>query len=146
VSVPFGRSLGAGQNVGVAVKVDSVSEGFSLALDFSEVGLDSFGVSSFGAAVLGERLCFSLLVMSECGAPIYSSESKSVLRYHRRSKVGRGVQMDASLFDEAVIALSAPTTPSLGASSQALGGTVVQSSLKPGGGVVGKYPSSSLLW
>jgi hypothetical protein len=29
------------------------------------------------------------------------------------------------LFDEVVIALSAPTTPSLGASSQALGGTVV---------------------
>jgi hypothetical protein len=40
-----------------------------------------------------------------------------VLRYHRRSKVGKGAQMDASLFDEAVTAISAPTAPSLGAFS-----------------------------
>jgi hypothetical protein len=54
--------------------------------------------------------------------------------------------MDAYLFDEAVTALSAPTTPSLGASSQALGGSVVHSSSKPSGGVVGKSPSSIFLW
>jgi hypothetical protein len=45
--------------------------------------------------------------------------------------------MDASLFDEVVKAISALTVPSLGAFSQALGGTVVQSSPKP--------PPSSLL-
>jgi len=72
---------------------------------------------SLGAAVLGERLCLSLPIMAESGAPIYPSESKSVLRYHRKSKVGRNAQMDASLFDEAVTALSAPTTPLSGASS-----------------------------
>jgi len=53
--------------------------------------------------------------------------------------------MDASLFDEAVTALSAPMTLLSGASSQILGRTVVQSSPKPGGGVVGKCPSSSFL-
>jgi hypothetical protein len=63
--------------------------------------------------------------MSECGAPIYPSESKSVLRYHRRPKVDRGAQLDVSLFDEAVMAIIAPMTPFLGASSQALVGTVV---------------------
>jgi len=122
--------------VGVAVKVDSNSEWFSLALNFFEVASDSFSVSSLGAAVLGERLHFSLPIMSE---------SKSVLRYHRRSKGGRGAQMDASLFNEVVMAINALTTPSLGVSSKALGGIVVQSSPKPGGGVVGKSPSSSLL-
>lgn len=131
--------------MGVAVKVDSDSKWFSSALDFFEVASDSFSVSSLGAAVLGERLRFSLPIMSECGAPIYLSESRSVLRYHRRSKVGRGAQMDASLFNEAVTAINALTAPSLGVSSKALGGIVVQSSPKPGGGVVGKSPSSSLL-
>jgi hypothetical protein len=50
---------------------------------------------------MGERLRFSLPVMSECGAPIYPSKSKSVLRYHRRSKA-KIAQMDTSLFEEAV--------------------------------------------
>jgi hypothetical protein len=36
------------------------------------------GSSSLGAAALGERLCLSLLVMAESGAPMYPSESKSV--------------------------------------------------------------------
>jgi len=53
-------------------------------------------------------------------------------------------QMDVSLFDEAMTAISAPTTPCLGASSQALGGIVVRSSLKPGGGVGNSPPSSFL--
>jgi hypothetical protein len=119
------------------------SEGFSLALEFFEVGSD-FRVSSLGATALGDRLRFSLSIMSESGAPIYSSESKSVLRYHRRSKE-KIAKMDTSLFDKAHIALSAPVTPFLGASSQALGGTVVQSSLKLGGGA-GKSPPSSFLW
>jgi hypothetical protein len=110
VSVPFGFS-------------DLDYKGFSPSLDFSEVGSNSFDVSSLGAAALGKG--FSLPVMSECGAPIYSFESKSVFRYHRRSKVGRGARMDASLFDEAMIALSASTTLFLGASSQALDGTLV---------------------
>jgi hypothetical protein len=92
----------------------------------------------WGVATLGERLRFSLSVMSKCGAFTYQSESKSVLRYHWRLKVGKGAQMDASLFDEPVAAISAPTMSCLGSSSHALGGTVVQSSLKPGGEVVGK--------
>jgi len=124
------------------------SKGFSPALDFSEVGLNSFGVYSLGAAAFGRKApLFSSdnVEVWGTGALIYPSESKSVLRYQQRSKVGKGAQMDASLFDEAVTALSAPTTPSLGASSQALDGTVVQSSPKPGGGVVGKSPSSSFL-
>jgi hypothetical protein len=136
---------GVGQNVGVAVKVDSETEGFSSVLDFSEVGLDSLSVPSLGVAVLGERLPFSLPVMLECGALIYPFEFKSVLRYHWRSKVGRGAHMDASLFDEAVTTISALTTLSLGAFSHALGGTVVQSSPKPGGALVSKSPSSNLL-
>jgi hypothetical protein len=53
-------------------------------------------------------------------------------------------QRVVSLFDEAVTAFRAPSTPCLGASSQVLGGTVVQSSPKPGGGV-GKPPPSSFL-
>jgi hypothetical protein len=53
--------------------------------------------------------------------------------------------MDVSLFDKAMMAISVPTVSSLGASSQALVGTVVQSSLEPGGGVVGMSPSSNLL-
>jgi hypothetical protein len=69
-----------------------------------------------GAAALGERVRFFLSVMSESGAPIYPSESKSVLRYHRRSKA-KSTKMDCSLFDEGVTTLSASTTPFLGASS-----------------------------
>jgi hypothetical protein len=114
VSVPFGCS-----------NLDSkgFSEGFSLAPEFSVVVSD-FGVSSLVATVLGEMILFSLPIMSESGAPIYPFESKSVMRYHRRSKA-KTAQMDTSLFDEAVLALSAPVTLFLGASSQALGGTVV---------------------
>jgi hypothetical protein len=116
-------------------------EGFLLTPK-SVVGSD-FGISSLGANALGESLRFSLLVMSESGAPIYPSKSKSVMRYHQRSKA-KTAQMDTSLIDEAVLALCAPVTQFLGASSQALGGTVVQSSPKPGGGV-GKSPSPSFL-
>jgi hypothetical protein len=129
VSAPFGWS-----------NLDSkgFSEGFSLAPELSVVGSD-FRVSSLGATALGERLCLSLPIMSKSGAPIYSFESKSVMRYHQRSNA-KTAQMDTSIFDEAVLALSAPMTPFLGASSQALGKTVVQSSPKPGGGV-GKWVS-----
>jgi len=91
--------------------------------EFSVVVSD-FGVSSLVATMLGEMILFSLPIMSESGAPIYPFESKSVMRYHRRSKA-KTAQMDTSLFDEAVLALSAPVTLFLGASSQALGGTVV---------------------
>lgn len=67
-----------------------------------------------------------------------------MLKYRQRSKVGRGAQLDVSLFDEAVMTISASTTLFLGASSQALVRTMVQS-LEPGGGVVEKSPLSSLL-
>jgi len=72
--------------------------------------------SLFEEAVGRKAQLFSSDDVGEWG-PIYPSESKSVLRYHRKSKVGRNAQMDASLFDEAVTALSAPTTPLSGASS-----------------------------
>ena len=109
-----------------------------------ESGPKGFEFPSLGADALGERIRLSLPVMSESGAPIYPFESKSVLRYYWRSKA-KTSQMDTSLFDEAVIALNAPTMLFLGASSQALGGTMVQSSPKPGGGVVDKSPLSSFL-
>jgi len=86
--------------IDLAFKVDSANEGSFL------VGF-SFGATSSGAAALGGRLRFSLPVMSKCEAPIYPSESKSVLRYYRRSKVGRGAQLDASLIDKALTAISA---------------------------------------
>jgi hypothetical protein len=80
--------------------------------------LDSkgFEFSSLGAVVLGERIRLSIPVIWESGAPIYLSESKLVLRHHRKSKANTS-QMDVSMFDEAVIAFSAPTTQCLGASS-----------------------------
>jgi hypothetical protein len=53
--------------------------------------------------------------------------------------------MDVSLFVEVVMVINALIVPSFGASSQALVGTVVQSSPEPSGGVVGKSPPSSLL-
>jgi hypothetical protein len=73
-------------------------------------------VSSLGVAALGDRLCFSLPVMSKSGATIYLSESKSVLRYRQKSKA-KSAQMDTAMFDEAVTALSGPTMPFLGVSS-----------------------------
>jgi hypothetical protein len=100
----------------VADKVVSNIVGFFSVPDFLEVGSDSLDASSSGAATLGERLRFSLPIMSECGAPIYLSESKSVKRFHRRSKVGICAQKDVSLFTEVVMAISAPTAQSLGAS------------------------------
>jgi hypothetical protein len=69
VNVPFG-----------CLNLDS--KGFSPALEFSEVGSNS-KVSSLGATALGEH---SLPIMSESGAPIYPTESKLILRYHRRLK------------------------------------------------------------
>jgi hypothetical protein len=57
---------------------------------------------------LGERLCFSLLVISKSSVPIYPSESKSVLRYSRKHKVGR---LDEHLLVEALEAFSAPKAP-----------------------------------
>jgi hypothetical protein len=111
-----------------AVKVDSAIEG-----SFPVGG--SFGATSSGVAALGERLRFSLSVMSESGAPIYPLESKSVLRYYRRSKVGKGAQLDASLIDEALTAISAPMPLAFGA----------QPLLEPSGGTVSKTPSISIL-
>lgn len=59
---------------------------------------------------LGERLGYSLLVMSKSGAPIYLSESKSVLRYSRKHKVGR---LDEHLLAKALVAFSAPMAHSV---------------------------------
>jgi hypothetical protein len=83
--------------------------------------------------VLGERLRSSLPVMLESRAPIYPLESKLMLRYYLRSKVGRGAQMEVSLIAEAVTAIRALMAPFLGASFQAWDKVVAQSSPAPGG-------------
>jgi hypothetical protein len=62
------------------------------------------------ADVSGERLCCSLPVMSESGAPIYPTESKLVLRNPWKPKVGR---MDEHLLAEAFEAISVPLAPSM---------------------------------
>jgi hypothetical protein len=62
-------------------------------------------VCSSGADALGERLRYSLPVMSESGAPIYPSESKSVLSYSRKNKVGK---LDKHMLAEALETFSAP--------------------------------------
>jgi hypothetical protein len=76
--------------------------------------LDGFGpapgICLSEAATLGERLCFSVPVMSESGAPIYPSESKSVLKYSRKNKVGK---MDKLLLEEALETFGVPKAPSL---------------------------------
>jgi hypothetical protein len=106
--------------------VTSVSEGFGVfALVKSALGGDpplspssemapspalfgfdpALGDCSLGADALGERLRFSLPVMSESGAPIYPSESKSVLTYSRKNKVGK---LDKHLLEEAFETFSSP--------------------------------------
>jgi hypothetical protein len=65
----------------------------------------ALGVCSSGADALGERLRYSLPVMSESGAPIYPSDSKSVLSYSRKNKVGK---LDKHLLAEALETFSAP--------------------------------------
>jgi hypothetical protein len=82
--------------------------------DFSGAGLVAYGANSSTVIALGERLRFSHPVTLECGAPIYPSESKSVLRYYQRLKVGRVAQVDASLLTEAVAVFSASMVPLLG--------------------------------
>jgi hypothetical protein len=76
--------------------------------------LDGFGpapgVCLLEAAALGERLYCSLPVMSESGAPIYLSESKSVLKYSQKNKVGK---MDKLLLEEALETFGVPKAPSL---------------------------------
>jgi len=82
---------------------------------------------------LGERIRLSLPVMADSGAPIYPSETKSVMRYQRKSKA-KASKLDISLIDEAVTALSSSMTQCLGTSSQALDGSVVQNLPMPSGG------------
>jgi hypothetical protein len=78
--------------------------------------------------------CVRLPVMADSGAPIYPSETKSVMRYQRKSKA-KASKLDISLIDEAVTALSSPMTQCLGTSSQAMDGSVVQNLPMPSGGV-----------
>jgi hypothetical protein len=70
------------------------------------VGFDpALGDCSLGADALGERLRYSLPMMSESGSPIYPSESKSVLKYSRKNKVGK---LDKHLLAEALETFSIP--------------------------------------
>jgi hypothetical protein len=70
------------------------------------VGFDpALGNCSSGADALGERLRYSLPVMSESRAPIYQSESKSVLKFSRKNKVGK---LDKHLLAEALETFSVP--------------------------------------
>jgi hypothetical protein len=87
--------------------------------DAFAAGLPSPAVDGFGpapgvclseAAALGERLRFSLPVMSKSRAPIYPSESKSVLKYSWKNKVGK---MDKLLLEEALETFGVPKASSL---------------------------------
>lgn len=103
-------------------------EVFAAALEQSVVGciptlsaavLPSPAVDGFGpapgvclseAAALVGRLRFSLPVMLESRAPIYPSESKSVLKYSQKNKVGK---MDKLLLEEALETFGVPKASSL---------------------------------
>jgi hypothetical protein len=85
---------------------------------------------------LGERLRLSCLVMSECGAPIYSSNSKQVQRYYWKAKKDGVAQVGASLIAEAVAAINVLITQSMGVPSQPPFGVVDQSLTVLGGGGV----------
>jgi hypothetical protein len=94
----------------------------SLALvGFGPAFLDILSDCSSGADALGERLHYSLPVMSESGAPIYPSQSKSVLRYSRNHKIGK---LDEHLLAEAFSAPMAPSMPSFGVAAKPLSALV----------------------
>lgn len=67
------------------------------------------GNCSLGVDALGERLRYSLPVMSESGVPIYPSESKSMLKYSRKNKIGK---LDKHLLVETLETFSVPKDPS----------------------------------
>jgi hypothetical protein len=66
---------------------------------------DVSGSTSSKAAKLGDRLCFSLPMMSESETPIYPSDSKKLLRYSQKLK---DAKMNENLIAEAVAALNVP--------------------------------------
>jgi hypothetical protein len=66
------------------------------------------GNCSSGVDALGERLRYSLPVMSELGVPIYLSESKSVLKYSRKNEIGK---LDKHLLAETLETFSVPKDP-----------------------------------
>jgi hypothetical protein len=100
---------------------------------FIIIGSKGFEFPSLGADALGERIRLSLPVMADSGAPIYPSDTKSVMRYQRKSKA-KASKLDISLIDEAVTALSSPMMQCLG-TSQDLDGSVVQKLPMPSGGM-----------
>jgi len=86
--------------------------------------LDGFGpapsVCLSEATTLGERLRFSLPVMSESGAPIYPSKSKAMLKYSRKNKVSK---LDKHLLEEALETFGVPKAsfvPSFGVATKPL--------------------------
>jgi hypothetical protein len=101
------------EGVGVSALVRSVLGGdppFSPSSEMASspalVGFDpALGNCSLGADALGERMRYSLPVMSEFGAPIYPSESKSMLKYSRKNMVGK---LDKHLLAEALETFSIP--------------------------------------
>jgi len=66
---------------------------------------DVSGSASSKAAELGDRLRFSLPVMSKSRTPIYPSESKKLLRYSQKLK---GAKMNENLIVEVVAAINVP--------------------------------------
>jgi hypothetical protein len=99
------------EGVGVSALVRSALGGDPSLSPSSEMApspalfVPALSVCSSGADALGERLRYSLPVMSEFGAPIYPSESKSVLSYSRKNKVDK---LDKHLLAEALETFSAP--------------------------------------
>jgi hypothetical protein len=65
----------------------------------------ALGNCSSSADAIGERLRYSLPVMSKSGAPIYASKSKSVLKYSQKNKVGK---LDKHLLTEALETFKVP--------------------------------------
>jgi hypothetical protein len=119
------------------------SEGFSPEPLGFVGGSESFGATFSGVATLGERLRLSCPVMSECGAPIYSSDSKQVQRYYRKVNKGNVAQVDASPIAKAVVAINVPIALSWGVPSQPPIKAVDQSSMMLGGGGVSVAQPSS---
>jgi hypothetical protein len=99
------------EGVGVSALVRSALGGDPPLSSSSEMApspalfVPTLSVCSSGADALGERLRYSLHVMSESGAPIYPSESKSVLSYSRKNKVGK---LDKHLLAETLETFNAP--------------------------------------
>lgn len=97
---------GAGNSLVLQTKTQSVPPETVLSHTIpSRSWKDIRGSASSEAAKLGDRLCFSLPVISESETPIYPSDSKKLLRYSQKLK---DAKMNENFIAEAVAALNIP--------------------------------------